>query len=140
MECAAYGDIYDYDLGDLLAVFAKQNVKIKNFSQFKEATLKVSDGKECLNVDALSVHIRHLVTYDDLDYDGVNIKTLLKEVSDFNVNCLKRFEELTCHKNEKDYIPAHELGNILDEIVLNYKIVLLYSVNMELPQYFYGLQ
>jgi hypothetical protein len=106
-----------------LTITPKQDVKTKSFSQFKEVAFKVNDQKKCLNVGALSVDIRHLVTHDDLDYDGVSIKNLLQEVSNFNLNCLKRFEELTYHENGKDYVQAHELGNILDEMVLNYKAV-----------------
>ncbi|MCL9685816.1 hypothetical protein [Legionella maioricensis] len=123
LECNAYEDIYNYDLANLLATFAKQDVKIKNFSQFKEVVLKVRDEEERLNVDALHVNLRHLITHDDFDYDGVSVENLLEAVSSFNINCLKRFEELISHKNEKDRVPACELGQILAKIVLNYKIV-----------------
>lgn len=123
LECNAYEDIYDYDLGKLLAIFAKQDIRVKNKSQFKEVALKVTDQSESLNVDSLNVNLRHLATHDDVDYDGVSVKNLLEGMSCFNVNCLKRFEELTCHRSEKDYLQAHELGLILDEMVSNYKAV-----------------
>lgn len=122
LDCGVYADIYEYNLSELLNIFVKSDIKNMDGLVSDELVLRVTDKTECLDVDNLSVKFKQLVTHDDLDHDGVDVKKTLESISAFNRNCLKRFEELTCKRDINNYELSLETGLILNRMIDNYKI------------------
>lgn len=125
-ECCSYPEIYDYQLNELLSTFVQKMPHPNKPSDSNEECFRVSDTKKYVSIGHFRVPIRTLITYDDLDFDGVNVRKELEAIKGFNLNCLKRLEELTYKREEVVHDNAKVLGYLLDDMVNNYKAVSSY--------------
>lgn len=122
VECKAFTDLYDYNVTDLL----------NNLTEIVNATRSSSgaSGKQYLHVNTKVIYLDVINTEVNVrllainnGVDRVAIQGMVGEVSNYYVNCLKRFEELAIGREVNAYQTAQELGTLLLAVVDNYREV-----------------
>ncbi|KTD82404.1 hypothetical protein [Legionella waltersii] len=108
LKCQSIINVFNYDLSKLLAIL--------------NDSITASKGQVINQVEVIDeeskASARKTVVHGPRDLDK-----LLKDVFDFNINCLKRFEELVEHQDKEAYENSKALGLLLDKIFSDYKRV-----------------
>lgn len=118
IKCNAFIELHDFDLTNFVAILAEKKNHSFGSSEISEANAKLHDKLMYPDAKRTDVIVRQQV----ID-DGVDIQSMLESVYNYNVNCLKRFEELTCTREVEAYNVAQQLGVVLNEVVGNYQAV-----------------
>lgn len=112
VSCQAYPDIFNYDLNPVVSLLLKVTSEFKNLMRYPDCS--VVDNTEPLP-DTHNFNLRQVVIFSE--ENTLELQKVLRVVSDFNVNCLKRFEELTYRREMDAYKNSQELGCILHQVV-----------------------
>lgn len=123
VESGSFINMYNYHLEHLLSIFAKNDESL--LSSFALDQDKTIDGSRYFLTANRSIQYRYLKTLDDSGIKEIKINELISCIADYNLNCLKRFEELTCQREVEAYNSSKTLGLILNNIVDNFRSVLI---------------
>ncbi|HAT8179843.1 TPA: type IV secretion protein Dot, partial [Legionella pneumophila] len=114
LKCFASLDVCDYDLRPLLEILHKPDVRTYPMGFGYPGII---DRIELIDL-ARKIYVRKFIIHGSDDEAKI-----LQDIHDFNLNCLRRFEELTYGRDNSAYRNSQALGRILHKIVTAYQDV-----------------
>lgn len=112
LKCFTYLGVCNYDFGPLLAILHKPDTKTYPMGLGCQGVI---DKAELIDVIE-KIYVRRFIIHGPDDEAKI-----LQDIQDFNQNCLRRFEELTYHRDNEAYDNSQELGRLLHKIVMNHQ-------------------
>ncbi|HAT2066013.1 TPA: type IV secretion protein Dot [Legionella pneumophila] len=107
-------DVFNYDFAPLLKILHKPDIRTYPMSF---GCPGVIDRTELIDMDR-KTYARQFIIHGPDDEAKI-----LQDIHDFNLNCLRRFEELTYGRDNSAYRNSQALGRILHKIVTAYQDV-----------------
>ncbi|HAT8807848.1 TPA: lpg1273 family Dot/Icm T4SS effector [Legionella pneumophila] len=114
LKCFTTLDTFNYDFAALLKILHKPDIRTYPMSF---GCPGVIDRTELIDRDR-KTYARQFIIHGPDDEAKI-----LQDIHDFNLNCLRRFEELTYGRDNSAYRNSQALGRILHKIVAAYQEV-----------------
>ncbi|HEO1387714.1 TPA: type IV secretion protein Dot, partial [Legionella pneumophila] len=114
LKCLTTLDVFNYDFAPLLKILHKPDIRTYPMSL---GCPGVIDRTELVNMDR-TIYVRQFIIHGPDDEAKI-----LQDIHDFNMNCLRRFEELTYGRDNSAYRNSQALGRILHKIITAYQEV-----------------
>lgn len=114
LKCFTTPDVFNYDFAPLLKILHKPDIRTYPMSFGYPGVI---DRTELIDKDR-KIYARQFIIHGPNDEAKI-----LQDVHDFNLNCLRRFEELTYGRDNSAYRNSQALGRILHKIVTAYQEV-----------------
>ncbi|HAT1882067.1 TPA: type IV secretion protein Dot [Legionella pneumophila] len=114
LKCFTALGVFNYDFAPLLEILHKPDIRTYPMSFGYPGVI---DRTELIDMDR-KTYARQFIIHGPDDEAKI-----LQDVHDFNLNCLRRFEELTYGRDNSAYRNSQSLGRILHKIVTAYQEV-----------------